>query len=150
MMHEKPLILLVEDSDEDYETIRRALNQVNLGNTLIRFEDGDQALDYLFHRARYENPEASPRPSLILMDLNLPGTDGRAVLAQIKGNPDLRQIPVVVMTTSSDERDIAWSYAAGANSFIQKPLSFAGVVDAMKRVKEYWFDLVLFPKAQAR
>ena len=149
-MNEKPVILLVEDSDEDYETIRRAFNQVNLGNTLIRSEDGDQALDYLFHRGRYENRETSPRPSLILMDLNLPGTDGRAVLAQIKGNPDLRQIPVVVMTTSSDERDIAWSYAAGANSFIQKPLSFAGVVDAMKRVKEYWFDLVLFPKAQAR
>jgi CheY-like chemotaxis protein len=148
-MREKPVILLVEDSDEDYETIRRAFSQVNLGNTLIRSEDGDQALDYLFHRGRYENPEAWPRPALILMDLNLPGTDGRAVLAQIKGDPDLRQIPVVVMTTSSDERDIAWSYAAGANSFIQKPLSFAGVVDAMKRVKEYWFDLVLFPKAQA-
>ncbi len=149
-MNEKPVILLVEDSDEDYETIRRAFNQVNLGNTLIRSEDGDQALDYLFHRGRYENRETSPRPSLILMDLNLPGTDGRAVLAQIKGNPDLRQIPVVVMTTSSDERDIAWSYAAGANSFIQKPLSFAGVVDAMKRVKDYWFDLVLFPKAKAQ
>ncbi len=148
-MCEKPVILLVEDSDEDYETIRRAFSQINLGNTLIRSEDGDQALDYLFHRGRYENPEAWPRPALILMDLNLPGTDGRAVLAQIKGDPDLRQIPVVVMTTSSDERDIAWSYAAGANSFIQKPLSFAGVVDAMKRVKEYWFDLVLFPKAQA-
>jgi len=149
-MNEKPVILLVEDSDEDYETIRRAFNQVNLGNTLIRSEDGDQALDYLFHRGRYENRDTSPRPSLILMDLNLPGTDGRAVLAQIKGNPDLRQIPVVVMTTSSDERDIAWSYAAGANSFIQKPLSFAGVVDAMKRVKDYWFDLVLFPKAKAQ
>ncbi len=149
-MNEKPVILLVEDSDEDYETIRRAFNQVNLGNTLIRSEDGDQALDYLFHRGRYENRETSPRPSLILMDLNLPGTDGRAVLAQIKGNPDLRQIPVVVMTTSSDERDIAWSYAAGANSFIQKPVSFAGVVDAMKRVKDYWFDLVLFPKAKAQ
>jgi CheY-like chemotaxis protein len=149
-MNEKPVILLVEDSDEDYETIRRAFNQVNLGNTLIRSEDGDQALDYLFHRGRYENRDTSPRPSLILMDLNLPGTDGRAVLAQIKGNPDLRQIPVVVMTTSSDERDIAWSYAAGANSFIQKPVSFAGVVDAMKRVKDYWFDLVLFPRPKAQ
>jgi CheY-like chemotaxis protein len=149
-MNEKPVILLVEDSDEDYETIRRAFNQVNLGNTLIRSEDGDQALDYLFHRGRYENRDTSPRPSLILMDLNLPGTDGRAVLAQIKGNPDLRQIPVVVMTTSSDERDIAWSYAAGANSFIQKPVSFAGVVDAMKRVKDYWFDLVLFPKPKTQ
>src|SRR6202158_311234 len=107
-MHEYAGILLVEDTAEASETSRRAVNQVNLGKTLIRSEDGDQALDYLFHRARYENPEASPRPSLILMDLTLPGTDGRAVLTQIKGDPALRQTPVVVMTTSSDERDMAW------------------------------------------
>jgi len=107
-------ILLVEDSPEDFEATQRAFRKSGLKNPLVRCEDGDQALDYLYRRGEYADPARSPRPGVVLLDLNLPGTDGRQVLSEIKGDERLRDIPVVVLTTSADERDITACYRAGA------------------------------------
>ncbi|MEO5969195.1 MAG: response regulator [Bdellovibrionia bacterium] len=142
-------ILLVEDSDEDYETTMRAFKKVRMANQVIRCEDGDQALDYLFRRGIYKDALKSPRPSLILLDLNLPGTDGRAVLEKLKKESNLRMIPVVILTTSSDQRDIDKCYSEGANSFVQKPVSFENFVESLQRLKDFWFEIVLHPDLES-
>lgn len=139
-------ILLIEDSPEDYEATLRAFQRSGLKNPIVRCEDGDSALDYLFRRGRYTAPESSPRPGVILLDLNLPGTDGRQVLQEIKRVEGLRKIPVVVLTTSSDERDIDACYRAGANSYIQKPVDLEGFFRAIERLNGYWFEVVILPK----
>ena len=94
----------------------------------------------------YTNPADSPRPGIILLDLNLPGTDGREVLAEIKGDPSLKTIPVIVLTTSTDEIDIERCYQAGANSYVHKPVGLDGFMTALQRLKDYWFEIVVFPK----
>lgn len=139
-------ILLVEDSPEDYEATLRAFRKSGLKNSVVRCEDGDKALDYLHRRGEYADPASSPRPGVVLLDLNLPGTDGRQVLAEIKGSEHLRDIPVVVLTTSSDERDITACYRAGANSYIQKPVDIDGFMKAIERLNGYWFEVVILPK----
>jgi CheY-like chemotaxis protein len=141
-------ILLVEDSPEDYEATVRALRRAGLANPIVRCEDGDEALDYLHRRGRYSDPATSPRPGIILLDLNLPGTDGREVLAEIKGDLELRPIPVVILTTSTDERDVERCYNAGANSYIKKPVDLDGFMRAIQRLKEFWFEIVIVPRAQ--
>jgi two-component system response regulator len=138
-------ILLVEDSPEDFETTRRALQRSGLQNPIHLCTDGDDALDFLHHRGRHADPP-SPRPGIVLLDLNLPGTDGRQVLEEIKSDAQLKQIPVVVLTTSADERDIAACYLAGANSYVQKPVDFAGFMFAIERLKGYWFEVVILPQ----
>jgi two-component system response regulator len=142
------LILIVEDSDIDYETTIRAFKKSNMANPIQRCEDGEEALDYLYQRNRYSEAESSPRPDLILLDLNLPGTDGRDVLEEIKKDPKLRTIPVIVLTTSSDDKDINKCYQAGANSYIQKPVDLQGFLIAIQRLKEFWFEVVLLPKQE--
>jgi len=142
----KQAILLVEDSPEDYETTVRALKRAGLANPIFRCEDGDDALDFLFQRGTYSDPVSAPRPGIVLLDLNLPGTDGREVLAEIKGNAELRSIPVVVLTTSSDERDIERCYKSGANSYIKKPVDLVGFMQAVQSLKDYWFEVVILPK----
>lgn len=139
-------ILLVEDSPEDYEATLRAFQKSGLKNTVVRCEDGDEALDYLHRRGRYADPAQSPRPGVILLDLNLPGTDGRQVLSEVKNDEHLRDIPVVVLTTSADERDITACYRAGANSYIQKPVDIDGFMKAIERLNGYWFEVVILPK----
>ncbi|MES1241290.1 MAG: response regulator [Acidobacteriota bacterium] len=141
-------ILLVEDSPEDFEATQRAFRKSGLKNTLRRCEDGEEALDYLFHRGRYADPESAPTPGVILLDLNLPGTDGREVLAEIKNDERLKKIPVVVLTTSVDERDINVCYRSGANSYIQKPVDIDGFVKAIERLNDYWFEVVILPKEE--
>jgi two-component system, response regulator len=143
--HSQP-ILLVEDSPEDFEATQRAFRKSGLKNPLVRCEDGDQALDYLYRRGEYADPARSPRPGVILLDLNLPGTDGRQVLSEIKKSEHLHDIPVVVLTTSSDERDISACYRAGANSYIQKPVDVDGFMKAIERLNGYWFEVVILPK----
>ena len=137
-------ILLVEDSPEDYETTERAFRRSGLKNPIFRCSDGDDALDFLFRRGSYAD---APRPGVVLLDLNLPGTDGREVLAQVKGDPRLRTIPVVVLTTSADERDVESCYRAGANSYIQKPVSLESFLRAIQVLKSYWFEIVLLPRS---
>ena len=141
-------ILLVEDSPEDYQITVRALRRSNLANPLYHCIDGDDALNFLYRRGAYSDPTTSPRPGLILLDLNLPGTDGRAVLAEIKKDADLKDIPVVVLTTSSDERDVEACYQAGANSYVQKPMDLASFITSIQRLKDYWFEIVLVPRVE--
>lgn len=138
-------ILIVEDSPEDYETIMRAFKKARISNPVFHCEDGDEALDFLFQRGEYQDIERSPRPALVLLDLNLPGTDGRDVLSEVKRTESLKQIPILVLTTSNDERDIHSCYTAGANSYIQKPVDLAGFMTAIGRLKDYWLELVLLP-----
>jgi CheY-like chemotaxis protein len=140
-----PSVMVVEDSPEDYEATRRALERGGLANPLVHFPTGDAALDYLFARGRKRQTAVERRPGLILLDLNLPGTDGREVLARLKGDPDLRLVPVVVLTTSRDQRDVSGCYRAGANSYIQKPVDLAGFRAAMETLREYWLDVVVLP-----
>jgi CheY-like chemotaxis protein len=140
------LILIVEDSDIDYETTLRAFKKSNLANPVQRCEDGEDALDFLHQRNRYAEASQSSRPDLILLDLNLPGTDGREVLEEIKKDPKLRTIPVIVLTTSSDEKDIEKCYQAGANSYIQKPVDLQGFFEAVQRLKDFWFEVAILPK----
>ena len=138
-------ILLVEDSPEDFEAAQRAFRRSGLKNPIIRCSDGDEALDFLFRRGRFAD---APRPGVVLLDLNLPGTDGREVLSEIKGDPQLKHIPVIVLTTSSDDRDVQACYKAGASSYIQKPVDLDGFMRAIERLNDYWFEVVILPKAQ--
>lgn len=138
-------ILVVEDNPEDYETTRRAFDKAGMKDSIRRCKDGDEALDYLYRRGPYEDAESSPRPGIILLDLNLPGTDGRQVLAQIKAEETLRDIPVIVLTTSTDERDIEDCYHRGANSYMQKPVDLSGFMGAVQRLTDYWIGVVVLP-----
>jgi CheY-like chemotaxis protein len=142
-------ILLVEDSPEDFEATVRAFKRSGLKNPIFRCEDGDGALDFLHQRGRYADPEQAPRPGVILLDLNLPGTDGREVLTEIKKDESLCHIPVIVLTTSNDDRDVEACYRAGANSYIQKPVDMDGFLRAIERLKGYWFEVVVLPRGVA-
>ena len=139
-------ILLVEDSPEDFEATERALRKAGLRNPIFRCVDGEDALDFLYQRGTYADGAGAPRPGIILLDLNLPGTDGREVLAEIKTDPVLKQIPVVVLTTSSDQRDIDACYKSGANSYVQKPVDMDGFIKAIERLHGYWLEVVILPK----
>lgn len=140
-------ILIVEDNDDDYMATVRAFKKANLANPINRCTNGDQALDYLFHRGEFSDPGSAPQPSIILLDLNLPGTDGRGVLSAIKADPNLMKIPVIVLTTSDAEQDIERCYAAGANSYVKKPVDLEGFIKAIARLTEYWLDVSILPKS---
>ena len=145
----KAPILLVEDSDDDYEAAIRAFKKSgNLRNEIIRCNSGEQALDYLFQRGDFSHGPGvhAPRPGLILLDLNMPGIDGRAVLKIIKGDRRLNEIPVIVMTTSDDEHDVSECYGYGANSYIKKPIDLDGFFHAIERLTEFWFEIAVLPK----
>lgn len=144
----KQPILLVEDSPEDFEATERALRRSGLKNPIYHCADGDDALDFLHRRGSYDGQSGTPLPGIVLLDLNLPGTDGREVLAEIKGSPALKQIPVVVLTTSSDPRDIDACYKAGANSYIQKPVDMDGFLKAIERLHGYWLEVVILPRGE--
>lgn len=140
-------ILVVDDSDDDYDATVRALTKnSNLKNPIKRCENGRESLDYLFRRGQYCDPTSAPRPGIILLDLNMPGIDGRKVLANIKADDDLRSIPTIVMTNSNDKRDINACYDMGANTYIQKPLSWPNFLEAIARLKEYWFEIAVLPR----
>lgn len=145
--NETQLMLIVEDNDDDYFATMRAFGKANLANPVRRCTNGDQALDYLFQRGEFSAPDAAPRPGIILLDLNLPGVDGREVLRTIKENRELRKIPVVVLTTSHSELDIEECYAAGANSYVQKPVNFEGFILAIARLSDYWLNVAILPKS---
>ncbi len=148
-LEEGTTILVVEDSPEDYETTERAFRKAGMHNPIVHCEDGDDALDYLYRREKWEDPATSPRPAIILLDLNLPGTDGREVLEQVKGDTDLQRIPVVVLTTSNDEQDIQACYGFGANSYICKPVNLDRFIQAITMLSEYWFEITILPRKEA-
>jgi len=122
-----------------------ALAASRVVNDLRFVEDGDDLLDYLYNRGRFSNAAEAPRPGLILLDLNMPRKDGREALREIKADPELRRIPIVVLTTSKAEEDIYRTYDLGANSFITKPVSFEGLVAVMRDIGRYWIEIVELP-----
>ena len=135
------LVLIADDDPEDQMLIEDAFEESRLPNVLGFVEDGEELMDYLYRRNDYSDPSSSPRPGLILLDLNMPRKDGREALKEIKSDPELRKIPVVVMTTSSNEEDIACTDDLGANAFITKPVTFEGLVEVVKGLGKYWLQL---------
>lgn len=150
MTEKKPIVILMaDDDDDDYMLTQKALNESKLLNTLIRVKDGEELLDYLLGRGEY-NKENTQRPGVILLDLNMPRKDGREALKEIKSNPKLHDIPVVVFTTSKAEEDIYRSYQLGVNSFITKPVTFENLINVMKALGRYWFEIVELPNNDGR
>jgi CheY-like chemotaxis protein len=139
------VILMADDDPDDRLLAQDAFERSRVANALHCVEDGEELLDYLHRRGRFAAPGAAPRPGLILLDLNMPRKDGREALREIKSDPELRAIPVVVLTTSKAEEDILRTYDLGANSFITKPVTFHGLVDVMQVLGRYWFQLVELP-----
>ena len=138
MNGEPVVILLVEDDPAHAEIVIRNLEGFRLGNRLMHLADGQEALDYLYCRGEFADPESSPRPGLILLDLRLPKVDGLEVLETVKRDPDLRQIPVVILTTSAAEADMLGAYKNHANSYMVKPVAFDDFVAMMKAIGYYW------------
>lgn len=143
-----PITILICDDDEDDRLLtKEALEQAHISNSLRFVEDGEQLLDYLYQRGAYAGETgAAPRPGLILLDLNMPKLGGREVLAIIKGDKTLHDIPIVVLSTSQLDEDISRSYQLGVNSFISKPVTFSGLVDAMHVLGRYWLEIVELPR----
>ena len=144
-----PITILVCDDDEDDRMLTlQALTDAHISNQVRFVDDGEQLLDYLYQRGTYAGETGSaPRPGLILLDLNMPKMDGREALKVIKGDASLRDIPVVVLSTSGLDQDIVRSYQLGVNSFITKPVTFSGLVDAMNVLGRYWLEIVELPPA---
>jgi CheY-like chemotaxis protein len=138
-------ILIADDDAEDRAMTEEALREARLANDLRFVEDGVELLAYLQRTGKYAAPGAAPLPGLLLLDLNMPRKDGREALREIKSDETLRRIPVVVLTTSDADEDIYRSYDLGVNSFITKPVTFAGLVRAMRVIGAYWFELVQLP-----
>lgn len=140
-------LLVVEDSEVDFETLMRVLQRLSYQSPIYRVEDGDEALDFLFHQGEYTDKRIAPRPALILLDLNLPGTDGREVIAQLKQNSSLKLIPIVVFTTSSNPQDVEFCYQHGANSYVLKPLKTQAFAESVKGLITYWLKNVVLPSS---
>lgn len=138
-------ILLADDDPDDRLLTHEALQENKSPNDFRCVQDGEELADYLFRRGKYKDPLQSPRPGLILLDLNMPRKDGREVLKEIKMDPNLRTIPVVVLTTSTAEDDICKTYDLGVNSYITKPVTFESLVSVMKALVKYWFETVELP-----
>ncbi|MDB6064309.1 MAG: two-component response regulator [Pedosphaera sp.] len=139
------IILMAEDDSDDRLLAQDALVESGIATEVRFVENGVELMDYLHHRNKFSNDASCSRPSLIILDLNMPKKDGREALREIKSDPELRRIPVVVLTTSSADSDIARVYELGANSFISKPVAFNSLVSVMKSIGEYWFRVVLLP-----
>jgi CheY-like chemotaxis protein len=144
--HAKPITILIADDDPDDRMMaKEALDESRVANVVHFVEDGVELLSYLRRQGRYADPGASPRPGLILLDLNMPKKDGREALREIKADPALRRTPVIVMTTSKAEEDIYRTYDLGVSSYVAKPVTFEGLVDVMKTLGKYWFNIVELP-----
>ena len=143
-------ILLADDDEEDSMLACAALAESRLSNAIYCVTDGEELMDYLHRCGKYTPPAPAPRPGLILLDLNMPKKDGREALREIKADPELRQIPIVVLTTSKAEEDILRSYDSGASSFISKPVTFDGLVELMKGLSRYWFEMVDLPRQEEK
>jgi len=142
----KPITILMADDDEDDRLLtEEAFVESHLANDLHFVNDGEELMQYLLRQGEYADPKTSPRPGIILLDLNMPRKDGREALEEIKANPDLCRIPVIILTTSKAEEDIIRSYDLGANSFIAKPVTFRRLVEVLQTVGNYWFHIVELP-----
>ena len=145
----KPItILVVDDDPDDRMLIEDAFVESKLQNQRRYVKDGVELIEYLQHRGQFGDVREAPRPGVILLDLNMPRMDGREALAVIKADPNLRQIPVIVLTTSKAEEDILRSYNLGVNSFITKPVTFDGLVNVVNVLSSYWLQIVELPLAE--
>lgn len=140
-MNKLPQILLVEDNPMDVVLTLDAFKEAKLKNKVNVARDGEEALDYLFGHGKYSDRNSYPIPSLILLDLKMPGIDGFEVLRRIKNTDILKRIPVVILTSSKEEGDRTLSYDIGANSYLLKPVAFNGFIDVIKKIDDYWFSL---------
>jgi CheY-like chemotaxis protein len=146
---ESPNLLVIEDNDEDFEALSRIINLVSTLKLVIhRCIDGDDALDFLDRVGKYSNLGDRSYPDLIILDLNLPGTDGREILATIKQSKTLKTIPVVVFSTSSNPKDIEACYQSGANSYMLKPMNINLLKDSVRMMIDYWFKATVLPNSQ--
>ncbi len=141
-------ILIAEDDPDDRQLVADALDESRLANPVRFVEDGEELLEYLQRRGRYSEVGSAPRPGVILLDLNMPRMDGREALEVIKADPNLRPIPVVVFTTSSEEEDIVASYDLGIAGYVTKPVTFLGLVEVVRQLGEYWFEIVQLPRSE--
>lgn len=141
-------ILIIEDSPEDYEACVAALTEEsNMANPIVWCETGEEALNYLRKEGEFADADHE-LPGMIMLDLNLPGLDGRDVLAMLKNDPTTKRLPIVVMTSSSDKADINRCYDAGANSYVVKPVNLDGFLAAVARLHDYWFKIVVLPRPE--
>src|ERR1700684_784009 len=138
-------ILMADDDADDRRLTQEAFEEGRLINDVRFVENGEQLLEYLRKEGPYAPPADAPRPGLILLDLNMPRKDGRTVLKELKTDPELRQIPVVILTTSKADEDIYKSYDLGVNSYIVKPVTFEALVDILQTLEKYWFEIVELP-----
>lgn len=142
----RPITILMADDDaDDRQMTKEAFDESHVANDLRFVEDGEELMDYLHRRGKYADPAASPRPGLILLDLNMPRKDGREALEEIKSDPRLRAIRVVVLTTSKAEEDIVRTYNLSAASYITKPVTFEGLLDVIRTMGKYWLEIVELP-----
>ncbi len=145
-MNANPIaILLAEDDPDDQYLINEALDENQLNARLYIVSDGEELLDYLNRRGKYQDSQQWPMPSLILLDLNMPRKDGREALREIKADPNLQHIPVVALTTSQAEKDVALTYQNGVSGYITKPVNFSGLREVMKTIGSYWLQTARLP-----
>ena len=138
-------ILLADDDPDDRKLTQEAFMENRLANDFHAVEDGEELMEYLYRRGQYESLRGEPLPGLILLDLNMPRKDGREALKEIKADPDLRRIPIVVLTTSKAEEDIVRTYDLGVNSYVTKPVTFKSLVELIRILGCYWFEVVELP-----
>ena len=141
-------LLIADDDPDDRMMTQAALEESYLLNSLYFVENGQELMDFLKRRGKYTDPATSPRPDLILLDLNMPRKDGREALMEIKADPDLRAVPIIVLTTSKSEQDILKSYDLGVNCFISKPVLFEELIEVVRSIGQYWFDIVKLPNVE--
>jgi two-component system response regulator len=141
-----PHILIVEDNEDDYEATERSFRRARFLNPISWCRNGQEALEFLRGEGKHARNEGGPQTDLILLDLNMPGLDGRRVLEIVKADERFKTIPVVVLTTSSDSKDVEKCYELGASTYIQKPVNFEGLAEAVRTMKDYWFGIAILPQ----
>jgi CheY-like chemotaxis protein len=144
----KAVVLIAEDDPDDRLLCQEALTEIGKNIHTVFVNDGEELLEYLLRRGEYRNPESSPSPGIILLDLNMPRMDGRQVLREIKADPFLRKIPIVVLTTSSSEDDINYCYKQGVCGYITKPTYYEDLIKSMNTLSRYWFEIVSLPNIE--
>jgi CheY-like chemotaxis protein len=142
-------ILIADDDADDRKLTEEAFGECRLANAVHFVEDGQELMDYLRRQGNFAHLAGGPLPGLILLDLNMPRKDGREALKEIKADPELRRIPVIVLTTSKAEEDILRTYDLGVNSYVTKPVTFASLVDTIKVLGDYWFEIVELPPPES-
>ena len=150
MRQQLPTILVIDDNPADQFLVLEAMKDASLEYDLRLVSDGDEALEYLYRRGRYRDSSLSPRPGLILLDLNMPRFSGRQVAKAIKSDPNLKDIPVVVLTASDQEEDVEELYSVGVNSYLQKPLNFDEFTAALRDLSNYWLERATLPSKRGR